>query len=405
VNWLQKSAVRFLGIEKAFIGKDGFGWPLSPLPDPSMVQVTEDQAFKVGIVFSCVSRISADLAQLPIRLINEQGGQFTDIRNSVTSLLNVTPDNGNCNSFVFRESAIAMMLLYGKHYIRVHRQQRTAKAVMLEHIAKDRVKAGTYDGIKAYKINYGDGKHEVVLSDDMIELSYTLGRGPGQNLDTISLMKAAQDYATKFFSSGGGMNGIISTEQPLTPEQQTTLLESWSKQSGKQTRLLPFAMRYNRLSVEPDKAQNTASREYQATEVCRLFNIPPQIIGINTSSAYKSQEEASIFYAKHTLTPLAARIECELKLRLLFGFQRENFYFRHDMDELMRGDAKSRAEANAINLQNGILNRNEVRARERLNPIVNGNIYTVQSNQIDLEQMDEFSKKIASNGTSTDTTS
>jgi phage portal protein BeeE len=127
VNWLQKSAVRFLGIEKAFIGKDGFGWPLSPLPDPSMVQVTEDQAFKVGIVFSCVSRISADLAQLPIRLINEQGGQFTDIRNSVTSLLNVTPDNGNCNSFVFRESAIAMMLLYGKHYIRVHRQQRTAK--------------------------------------------------------------------------------------------------------------------------------------------------------------------------------------------------------------------------------------------------------------------------------------
>ena len=71
----------------------------------------------------------------------------------------------------------------------------------------------------------------------------------------------------------------------------------------------------------------------------------------------------------------------------------------------MRGDAKSRAEANAINLQNGILNRNEVRARERLNPIVNGNIYTVQSNQIDLEQMDEFSKKIASNGTSTDTAS
>ena len=96
MNWLQKTAARFLGVENWYVGHASSGWPLSPLPDNSMTQVTEDQAFKIGIVFSCVSRIASDLAQLPIRLINEQNGQFNDVRTSVTSLLNVTPDNGNC---------------------------------------------------------------------------------------------------------------------------------------------------------------------------------------------------------------------------------------------------------------------------------------------------------------------
>jgi len=122
------------------------------------------------------------------------------------------------------------------------------------------------------------------------------------------------------------------------------------------------------------------------------------MIGINAASAYKSTEEASNHYAVHTITPLVNRLESELNFKLLFEFERQNSYFRHNMDELVRGDMKTRASVQDMQLKNGTRNINEVRATDLMNTIEGGDVHLAQVNQIDIQSMKAYSKKIAEGG-------
>jgi HK97 family phage portal protein len=60
--------------------------------------------------------------------------------------------------------------------------------------------------------------------------------------------------------------------------------------------------------------------------------------------------------------------------------QDQGYYFRFNVDGLLRGDSKSRAEALKIQRQNGIINANEWRALENMNPIEGGDVYLTPLN-------------------------
>jgi phage portal protein BeeE len=84
---------------------------------------------------------------------------------------------------------------------------------------------------------------------------------------------------------------------------------------------------------------------------------------------------------------------------LIFSFERPEIYSRHDLGELTRGDLKTRAEYFTAMLAAGVMNRNEVRASENMNPIDGngGEIHTLQINQIDLESFEDYSRKMSEN--------
>ena len=161
--------------------------------------------------------------------------------------------------------------------------------------------------------------------------------------------------------------------------------------------MMPFGMKYHRFGVEPDKAQNTDARKHEAEEICRIFNIPPAMIGLGSSS-YGDYENQARAFVNQCIAPIAAKLESEYNFKLLTRTDRERIGFRHDMDELMRGDMAARSAFYDKMLVNGVMNRNEVRAKERMNTIEGGEIYTVQVNQISLNELDNYSKKIASDG-------
>jgi HK97 family phage portal protein len=239
---------------------------------------------------------------------------------------------------------------------------------------------------------------ERVLSGrDVVRVRYLLSQSPVVvNKDTIGILKAAQDYAAQFFQNGGVMSGLLTSDNPMTQEQMKTLTDSWEKQKGKQTRFLPFGIKYQRFGVEPDKAQNTESRKFNAQEVCRLFNMPPAMIGLEGGSSYGDYENQVRHYVTHTIAPLCSAIEAEYNLKMLLPSEQRTMKFRHDLNELLRGDMKAKAEYYAKMLSSGVLSRNEVRYMERYNPIDGGDVHTVQINQMDLKFIEQYSDKISS---------
>ena len=391
----------FSNTREVYVGKADGNWAERLLPQMSAtgVTITPQVAIGVSTVYACIQKIATTLAQLPIELYDGSGGSFDLIQDNRTYLWNVSPDE-NQTAFRFRETLYALMLLFGCGYAEIIRDRRSGDAIKLCYLQKSKLKElrdAEDNVVWEYKTKNG---YRLINGRDVLRFEYLFAEGPAQtSKETVSILKAAQDYASKFFAGGGVMDGLLTSEGKLTPTQIDEFIDSWERQHGKQTRLLPLGIKYTRLGVEPDKAQNTTSREFQATQVCQIFNIDPRMIGINSASAYKSTQEASNHFAVHCITPLVNRLEGELNLKMLFRGERQRLYFRHNLDELVRGDIETRFKAYDIGLKSGFLNRDEVRAKERRNKISEGgDIYTVQVNQIALDKMQEYSEKIAQAG-------
>ena len=136
--------------------------------------------------------------------------------------------------------------------------------------------------------------------------------------------------------------------------------------------ILEEGMSLDRLGIPNDDAQFLESRKFQLSEINRIIGpVPPHMIGDVTGSTswgtgIDSQEQG---YVNHTLRPYATRIEQALRLQLLLQTDRDaGYYFEHLFDAFLRGDIATRYVAYQTGINNGFLTRNEVRARENLNP-------------------------------------
>ena len=81
-------------------------------------------------------------------------------------------------------------------------------------------------------------------------------------------------------------------------------------------------------------------------------------------------------FVKHTLRRWIEQTESELNLKL-FG-RESDLHIRFNVDSLLRGDLKTRMEAHATAIQNGIKTPNEVRQHEELAPRDNGDDLLIQ---------------------------
>jgi HK97 family phage portal protein len=214
----------------------------------------------------------------------------------------------------------------------------------------------------------------------------------------LGLAKAAQNFASEFFSSSGNMTGILSSTEPLTKEQTDIIKDSWNNSGDSLgTKLLPFGFKYERIGVAPESAQVQQQMDYLNQEICRIFSVPPAMVGVASNQTYSNTEQQSIAFAKHCIVPLANKLEQEMNLKLIASDERERVYTKFDLSDMLRGDSASRAAYYDTLVKAGIMTINEVRAAENLNPVANGSESLVQINQIALSQIDEYSKKVSSN--------
>jgi phage portal protein BeeE len=110
------------------------------------------------------------------------------------------------------------------------------------------------------------------------------------------------------------------------------------------------------------------TRRFQIEEICRFFNVFPQMIGHTDKTAtFASAEAFFLAHVVHTLTPWVENWEQALA-RDLFPDE-DDLFAKFSLQGLLRGDNKTRAEFYASGIVNGWLTRNEARRLEDLNPL------------------------------------
>lgn len=149
--------------------------------------------------------------------------------------------------------------------------------------------------------------------------------------------------------------------------------------------VLEEGMKYHTIGIAPEDAQFLETRKYQLNEICRIFRVPPHLVGDLEHATFSNIEHQSIEFVQHTIRPWIVRWEQEISKSLLSEEERTLYFAKFNVDGLLRGDYKSRMEGYAVGRQNGWLSINDIRKLEDM-PLVDKNLggddYLVNGNMI-----------------------
>ena len=356
--------------------------------------VTPSSAIQVSAVYACVRVIAETIASLPLHIYEAtDAGSRKANEHPLYRLLHDEP-NTEMTSFIWREVMLSHLLLWGNSYCQILRSGRSRIVglypLLPDHMAVDRDTKGKL----TYTYTTSEGRMEQLNPEDVLHIpglgfDGVMGYSPiALERAAIGLGIAAEEYGSKFFQNGARPSGILT--HPNTVKDPASLRASWNAAyggSGNASRVavLEEGMTFVPLSMPNNEAQFLETRKFQVTEICRIFRVPPHMIGDLERATFSNIESQNISFAVHTIRPWLVRIEQAINKTLIPENEKDRYYAQFNIDGLMRGDYKSRMEGYAIARQNGWMSANDIRALENLNPISEeegGNAYLVNGNMI-----------------------
>lgn len=364
-------------------------------PTRSGISVNRVNILGDSSVWAALRIISNGIASLPFEVYRENDGMRSRATNHpVHYLVNKEP-NPLHTSFAFRQSLIFQTWLKGDGYVRIIRNDRTAQPMQLVLLQSENVELyESINGLPAYYMVRGKGiagtihTHEAVRMEDMIHIKVMSTNGvTGIDLihthsGNLSVNLASAQFGEHFFGGGAHVDSVIETEMDWDDDQAINFAKRFKSHYagldniGKPI-VLDLGMKYKKIGLNPSEAMMIETRKHQVEETSRIFGIPSHMLSAMDKATFNNIEVMSLDFVKNTLRPICVMIEQEFDRKLFTEAEKRSgqLYTRFNLDSLMRGATKDRFDAYAIALQNKIMNANEVRALENLNPVEGGEVF------------------------------
>ena len=373
-------------------------------------RVNERSAMQMTAVYSCVRILAEAVAGLPLHLYRykEDGGKEKAIDHPLYLLLHDEP-NPEMSSFVFRETLMTHLLLWGNAYAQIIRNGK-GEVIALYPLMPDRM---TVDRDRDGKLYY----EYTVSTDDAPTVKGTVVRLkpsdvlhiPGLGFDglvgyspiamaknAIGMAIACEEYGAKFFANGAAPGGVL--EHPGTIKDPQRVRESWQSTFGgsgnaNKIAVLEEGMKYTPIGISPEQAQFLETRKFQINEIARIFRVPPHMVGDLEKSSFSNIEQQSLEFVKYTLEPWVIRWEQSIQRTLLTQEEKSAYFVKFNLEGLLRGDYQSRMNGYATARQNGWMSANDIRELENLDRIPaeeGGDLYLINGNMLPLKQAGAF---------------
>ncbi|MDR1701359.1 MAG: phage portal protein [Sporomusaceae bacterium] len=334
-------------------------------------------AMRATAVYCCVRILSEAIAGLPLHIYkNNSGGKEKMLSHPLYRLLHDEP-NPEMTSFVFRETLMSHLLLWGNAYAQIIRDGR-GKVLAIYPLLPDKMAVGRATGGEIfYRYQSVKGivllRREEVLHIPGLGFDGLIGYSPifmAQN--AIGLALATEEYGAKFFANGANPGGVL--EHPGIVKDPARVRDSWNsvyQGSGNAHRVavLEEGMSFKSIGIPPEQAQFLETRKFQLNEIARIFRVPPHMAGDLERSSFSNIEQQSLEFVKYTLDPWVVRWEQAMQKALLLPSEKEDHFIKFNLDGLLRGDYQSRMNGYAVGRQNGWLSANDIRELEDLNRI------------------------------------
>ena len=374
------------------------GWTV---PSSSGLVVSDASLLGLSTAWRCISLLSGTIASLPITLYRENSKGIPEkyTQNSLYNVLKIDP-NADQTAFDFWHFLSSSLEMRGNAYARITRNSIN-QIVALTPINPACISVEREaDGALKYRWSengkYYDGSDDVIFhirgfgGDPLGGLSpLTIGR----NVFGVAL--AADATAGDMFKNGLKPTGVLNFNTWLTSEQREIakreLADKIGVGNGGKPLILEGGTSWQNITLSPEDAQMLQSRAFSVEEICRMFGVPPHMVGHTekTTSWGSGLEQQTLAFLQFTLRERLKRIEQAINKQLLTREERQNgVYVSFNLESLLRADSQGRAKFYQVMTLIGAMTINEVRRLENLPPVDGGDTPRIQMQNVPITDAD-----------------
>ena len=304
--------------------------------------VNERSAMQMTAVYACVRILSESIAGLPVHLYQYKDGGSKEkaLEHPLYKILHDEP-NPEMTSFVFRETLMTHLLLWGNAYAQIIRNGK-GQVVGLYPLMPNRMSVDRDEhGHLYYQYQMQDSDAPTMKNGTVMLKPSDILHVPGLGFDglvgyspiamaknAIGMAIACEEYGAKFFANGATPGGLL--EFPGTVKNPDAIRKSWNKgfsgSNSHKIAILEEGMKYTPISISPEQAQFLETRKFQIDEIARIFRVPPHMVGDLEKSSFSNIEQQSLEFVKYTLEPWIVRWEQALNRALLSDSEKAAYF-------------------------------------------------------------------------------
>lgn len=366
-------------------------------------KVTPDNALSLSDIMTCVRVLAESMASLPLDLYRqgERGGEKAR-EHPLFELIRWQP-NPEMTAYELKLWMMIDALLRGTGCAQVRRDAK-GKIVELWPLFRSKLHAvRTPAGELVFKYPAPDeggvrANKWIYLEADEVLLLKAFGSpgvfGPSLidlGSDLFSGAKAAEQYTQEFFTNGSAFSGTVEVPEVMDEETFQRFKKDWDEaHSGEgkrhKTPILEGGAKFNPAKLNHQESQMIEARKFTRSQVAGFWRVPAHLINDLEKATFSNIEHQDLGFVKHTLRPWATNLEQRGRMTLLTAEEKkEGYYFKHNFNDMLRGDLNSRMTANATAVQNGIMSPNDVRRKEDEPTYEGGDTYFINSASVPVE--------------------
>lgn len=368
-------------------------------------RINERTVLQLSAVWACARIIAETISTLPLGLYERtEKGRVGANSHPLYNIIHSRP-NAASTAAVFWEAVIVSMLLRGNAFAEM--QMIGNRLVALVFLAPCNLSI-TKDasGNRIYMYTGTNGKQREIPASRIFRIpGFTTNGSWGLSAieygaGVFGSALAASGAANNTFDNGLSQTVAFKIDRILKPEQRTEFRKSVDAISGAinagKPAVLEGGMDATTIGINPKDAQLLESRAFGVEEICRWFRVPPHMVGHTASSTSWGTgiEQQMIGFLTFTLRPWLTRIEQAINKDLLSPVDQMSFYAEFSIEGLLRADSTGRATYLSTMVNNGLMSRDEGRAKENLPPKGgNADVLTVQTALIPINQLGQSQEK------------
>lgn len=374
-------------------------------PSKTGLSVNEHSAMRLTAVFACIRVLSETLASMPIILYrdreigNKSSGKDRAVDHPLYDILKFAP-NKEMPSMILKETMMGHVASSGNCYAQIQRNRR-GQVISLNMLPWTVTDVGRNP--QTWEIEYTTNDRGKLVTLPTSEVFHIPGLGfdgiKGYSpirmaMEAVALGLAAEQFGAAFFGNGASPSGIIEYPGKLDDKQLQRFKESVREGyaglgNAKKLMVLEEGLKFHQVTVPPNEAQFIETRKFQIEEIARIYRVPMHLLQNLDRSTNNNIEHQSLEFVMYTMLPWFTRWEQMINFKLLTPEERRQGYFAEFLiNALLRGDTVARAQMLHLMRQDGVINGDEWRELENMNPqeggqgkhyLVNGNMMSVET--------------------------
>lgn len=343
---------------------------------------------KESWVRACIDVITRTTTSNGYRLVAEETAELIDPRSKefepIVSLL-AQPNPNDTLEEVLAEISIDLHI-YGDAYLEIVRDKKGNPVALYNIYAPSlRVKVDAHGTVIGY-IQKPMGilsQNSNVVEFEANEIAHFRLANPGNEVYGLSPIESldivietdiyAQEYNLHFFKNHAVPRLHVDLANCTLP-QLKRVREYFNKEfkganNAHKTIVTEGGAKIVAIGTKPNDMEFLKQRKFSRDEICSVFGVPPMKLGIFEDVNRASSKEADKSFKSEKIIPLQRMIAKKLNGTVIKEFDKTGEKIRFEFVEVDLRDAKEQAQIDKIDIESGVLTKDEVRKKRGLPPL------------------------------------